>query len=70
MNNHLFQGTGVALVTPFEDNGSIAFEALQKLVKHTLDGSVDFLVALGTTSEAPAMNEKEKGEPVFYEEPV
>ncbi len=64
MNNHLFQGTGVALVTPFEDNGSIAFEALQKLVKHTLDGSVDFLVALGTTSEAPAMNEKEKGEVV------
>jgi 4-hydroxy-tetrahydrodipicolinate synthase len=60
MSNHLFQGTGVALVTPFEKDGSIAFEALQKLVKHTIDGGVDFLVALGTTSEAPAMNEKEK----------
>jgi 4-hydroxy-tetrahydrodipicolinate synthase len=60
MSNHLFQGTGVALVTPFEKDGSIAFEALQKLVNHTIDGGVDFLVALGTTSEAPALNEKEK----------
>ena len=42
MSNHLFQGTGVALVTPFEKDGSIAFEALQKLVKHTIDGGVDF----------------------------
>ncbi|MBG0783178.1 MAG: 4-hydroxy-tetrahydrodipicolinate synthase [Bacteroidales bacterium] len=65
MNNHLFQGTGVALVTPFENDGSIAFKALHKLVKHTLDEGVDFVVALGTTSEAPAMNEKEKEQVVL-----
>jgi len=49
------RGTGVALVTPFRKYGTIDFTSLGKLVDHTIDGGVDYLVALGTTSEAATM---------------
>ena len=42
-NQHL-KGTGVALVTPFQKNGSIDYPALDKLVKNVIKGGVDFLV--------------------------
>lgn len=48
-------GLGVALVTPFKDNGEIDFTALDALVDHVIDGGVDYLVALGTTAETPAL---------------
>lgn len=57
---HTFQGTGVALVTPFKKDFSIDFEALQKVTEHTIAGGVEYLVALGTTSEAPVLNKEEK----------
>ncbi|MDD3635982.1 MAG: 4-hydroxy-tetrahydrodipicolinate synthase [Bacteroidales bacterium] len=60
MTDHLFSGTGVALVTPFDANGNVDVASLNKLVRHTLDNGVDFLVALGTTSEAPTLNNAEK----------
>lgn len=55
-----FQGTGVALVTPFKQDKSIDVEALKKLVDHTIEGGVDFLVALGTTAETPTLSKEEK----------
>ncbi|MBP7822108.1 MAG: dihydrodipicolinate synthase family protein, partial [Saprospiraceae bacterium] len=42
-------GIGVALVTPFGVDGSIDFKALERLIEHTLQGGVDFLVSLGST---------------------
>jgi 4-hydroxy-tetrahydrodipicolinate synthase len=60
MKTDAIQGTGVALVTPFHKFGSVDFSALSKLVRHTLEGGVDFLVALGTTSEAPVLSADEK----------
>lgn len=48
-------GLGVALVTPFKDNGEIDFTALDKLVDYVISGGVDYLVALGTTAETPAL---------------
>jgi len=59
MNNQ-FTGTGVALVTPFDTNHQIDFEALKKIVIHTIDGGVDYLVVMGTTGESVTINEKEK----------
>ena len=53
-------GTGVALVTPFDANGSIDVSALQALVEHVLDGGVDYLVALGTTAESVTLTAEEK----------
>ncbi len=58
--NSIFKGTGVALVTPFHQNGGIDFRALDKLVKNMHKGNVDFLLALGTTAEAVTMNFDEK----------
>lgn len=57
-----FTGTGVALVTPFQKDGSIDFPALEKLVNNVIKGGVDFLVALGTTAETPTLSHAEKQE--------
>ncbi len=54
------KGTGVALVTPFQKNGSIDYPALEKLVGHVIKGGVDFIVALGTTAETPTLTQSEK----------
>ncbi len=56
----IFRGTGVALVTPFHSNNCIDFNALDKLVQSMHNGNIDFLLALGTTSEAVTMNADEK----------
>ncbi len=54
------QGTGVALVTPFREQGNIDFNALGRLIEHTITGGVDYLVCLGTTSEYPTLGEQER----------
>lgn len=54
------QGTGVALVTPFHKQGNIDFTAFGNLIDHTIEGGVDYLVCLGTTSEYPTLSEQEK----------
>ncbi len=61
MKNNI-QGTGVALVTPFDASGKIDFEALGRLVRYVSDGGVDYLVALGTTAETPTLSQDEKRE--------
>lgn len=55
-----FNGVGVALVTPFNADKRIDFEALKRLVDFTIEGGVDFLVALGTTAETPTLSTEEK----------
>ncbi len=57
---HKFSGTGVALITPFRPDGSVDIPALRKLVDHVVTGGVEYLVALGTTSEAATLNEDER----------
>lgn len=60
MKKNPFIGTGVALITPFNDDYSIDYQSLRNIVDFTLQNGADFLVALGTTSEAPTMNAEEK----------
>ena len=55
-----FRGTGVALVTPFQNDNSIDFNALEKLINHVIVGGVNYLVALGTTAETPTLTAEEK----------
>lgn len=64
MSKELFEGTGVALVTPFHASGKVDFKALEKVTNHVIDGGLDYLVALGTTSEAPVLTQEEKNEVV------
>ncbi len=58
--NNPFIGTGVALITPFNDDFSVDYKSLENIVEFTLSNGADFLVALGTTSEAPTLSQEEK----------
>lgn len=62
MNNKArFQGTGVAVVTPFK-SGQVDYEALTNVLNHVVDGGVDMIVCLGTTGEATALSDHEQQE--------
>jgi 4-hydroxy-tetrahydrodipicolinate synthase len=60
MKNNPFKGTGIALITPFKTDQSVDFEALTGIVNYVIDNGADFLVVLGTTSEAPTLSTEEK----------
>lgn len=60
MKNNPFVGTGVALITPFNEDFSVDYKSLENIVEFTLSNGADFLVALGTTSEAPTLTAEEK----------
>lgn len=55
-----FHGTGVALVTPFNADGTVDYQGLKKLINHLVDGGVDYLVSLGTTGETATLSKDEK----------
>ena len=56
----LFTGTGVALVTPFRKQSTIDFSRLGTLIDNIIESGVNYIVALGTTSEAATMTESER----------
>ncbi len=53
-------GTGVALVTPFNTDFSVDFESLSNIIEHCINGGVEYLVALGTTGESATLTSDEK----------
>ena len=55
-----FRGLGVALVTPFDQNGAIDLQALDRLVCFQIEQKVDYLVVLGTTAETATLTTDEK----------
>jgi 4-hydroxy-tetrahydrodipicolinate synthase len=55
-----FRGLGVAMITPFDQNGEVDFEDLEKLTDRLINRGVNYLVVLGTTAETPTLKEKEK----------
>ncbi len=59
-------GTGVALVTPFKKDLSVDFDALGKVIDHTINGGVNYLVTLGTTGETPTLSKEEKFDIINY----
>jgi 4-hydroxy-tetrahydrodipicolinate synthase len=60
MNQKKFTGTGVAIVTPFRNDGSIDFKSLGKLLEHIIKGGVNYVVVLGTTGESVTLSKDEK----------
>ena len=58
----MIKGLGTALITPFDANGKVDYEALARLLDTQLTGFVDYLVVLGTTGEAATMTENERAE--------
>lgn len=55
-----FKGVGVALVTPFNEDLTIDFPALEKLVEYNITNGTSYLVVLGTTAEAATLTADEK----------
>lgn len=55
-----FKGTGVALVTPFNKDLNVDFNAIERLVSHCIEGGVEYLVVMGTTGENPTLSNDEK----------
>ena len=60
------KGTGVALVTPFNNDKSVDYEGLENLLNHVINGGVDFLVLMGTTGESTTLSKTERMEVVDF----
>lgn len=51
---------GVALITPFKEDGSVDYDSLLRLVEYQVQNGIDFLCVLGTTAETPTLTAEEK----------
>ena len=60
MDKMYFHGLGVALVTPFMENGAVDFAAVAKIVDNLVEGGVDYILVLGTTGETPTLTTDER----------
>lgn len=56
----LLSGTGVAIITPFDEHKNIDFKALEKSINHIIKGGCQYIVSLGTTGETPVLTKAEK----------
>ncbi|MCF2221362.1 4-hydroxy-tetrahydrodipicolinate synthase [Chryseobacterium sp. PS-8] len=62
----ILKGVGVALVTPFNEDLSVDFESLTKLVDYNIENGTSYLVVLGTTAEAATLSAEEKKQVVEH----
>ena len=60
MAHNIFRGLGIALVTPFQEDGSVDYMALKRLLTYQIDNGADFLCILATTGETPTLSADEK----------
>ena len=60
------RGTGVAIITPFQADGSIDYVALDRIIDFVIDGGVEYIVTMGTTGETPTISRIEKKAIVEY----
>ena len=60
MVHNIFKGLGIALITPFLEDGSVDYKSLIRLVEYQLDNGADFLCILATTGETPTLTQDEK----------
>lgn len=61
-----FQGTGVAIVTPFKADKTVDYDALEKLVEHLITNGIDYLVVQGTTGESVTLTQQEKKDTLAF----
>ena len=60
MVHNIFKGLGIALITPFKEDGSVDYDALIRLVDYQLNNGADFFCILATTGETPTLTREEK----------
>lgn len=60
MVHNIFKGLGIALITPFQEDGTVDYKSLIRLVEYQLDNGADFFCILATTGETPTLTGEEK----------
>lgn len=60
MMHNIFKGLGIALITPFNEDGSVDYDSLRNLLDYQLKNGADFLCILATTGETPTLTADEK----------
>ncbi|NLK97212.1 4-hydroxy-tetrahydrodipicolinate synthase [Defluviitalea saccharophila] len=62
----IFRGSGVAIVTPFKENGDINFELLGDLIEFQIQNQTDSIIICGTTGESSTLNDHDHLECIRY----
>ena len=60
--NNIFRGLGIALITPFTEDGAVDYESLSRLIDYQLENGADFFCILATTGETPCLTLAEKAQ--------
>ena len=66
MSDHIFTGSGVAIVTPMNSDGSVNYDEYGKLIDYQIENGTDSIIACGTTGESATMDAKEHCEVIEY----
>lgn len=56
---NIFRGLGIALITPFTDDGAVDYDALARVIDYQIQSGADFLCILATTGETPCLTPDE-----------
>lgn len=65
-NMTIFKGSGVAMVTPMKEDGSIHYDSMEKLMEAQIEGGTDALIICGTSGEAPTLDDPEHLEAIKF----
>ena len=55
----IFKGAGVAIATPFKENGEVNYDEFERLIEFQIENGTDAIIGCGTTGEAATMSERE-----------
>ena len=66
MKKTIFTGAGVAIATPFNEDGSVNYEELGRLIDFNIDNGTDAIIICGTTGESATMTDEEHVECIKY----
>ena len=66
MNSPVFTGSGVALITPMQEDGSVNYKKLGELIEFQINNSTDALIICGTTGESKTLENEEHENVIKY----
>lgn len=66
MKKTIFTGSGVAIVTPMSDDGSVSYAKLGELIDFQINGGTDSIIICGTTGESSALSDEEHVECIRF----
>lgn len=58
------KGSGVAMITPFDEEGRVDYHAVKRVVDHIISGGIDYIVLMGTTAETATLTPEERAKVV------